>query len=390
MKLPPEVNLLALAHYFQALEFQRKANQIVAILGGKTPHIQNLAVGGVMNAINFDSLATLNLDRLYQIKSLFDEVLPFVTQVYLPDACAIAGLYPEWFGIGAGLPNYLAVPDLPVDAAGRTFDLPGGFILGGDLAGASPITGSRDEHFRKSVVEDVTHAWYKGRVPLHPWQGETEPDYTDFQDDGKYSWVKAPRFQGRPMQVGPVANVLVGYAQGHTLTRKWTDEALARASGLARRPIGVDRLQSTMGRYLTRAIRSAMLADLALAHWERLVSNISGGDVTSYNAPSFPPGSIEGVGLHEAPRGTLSHWVVVKNGVLANYQAVVPTTWNASPRDESGAPGPYEAALVGTPVADAEKPLEILRTVHSFDPCMACACHTLDPSGRTIAVVKVL
>ena len=390
MKLPPEVSLLALSHYFQALEFQRKANQVVAILGGKTPHIQNLAVGGVMNAINFDSLATLNLDRLYMIKSLFDEIVPFVHQVYFPDACAIAGLYPEWFGIGTGLRNYLAVPDLPVDAKSTAFDLPGGWIMGGALNGVKPITGSRDETFRHGVVEDVTHAWYKGRGPQHPWKGETVPDYTDFVDEGKYTWVKAPRFDGKPMQVGPVSNVLVGYARGHKLTRKWTDDALARASKLAGRPIEIDRLQSTMGRYLSRAIRCAILAELAVDHWGRLVRNISKGDATTYNPPSFPRGSIEGVGLHEAPRGSLSHWVVIKDGRLSNYQAVVPTTWNASPRDEANIPGPYEAALVGTPVADPERPLELLRTVHSFDPCMACACHTLDPSGRTIAVVKVL
>jgi hydrogenase large subunit len=390
MKLPPEVSLLALTHYFQALDAQRKANQVVAILGGKTPHIQNLAVGGVMNAISLDSPATLHLDRLYTIKTLFEDIVPFVHQVYLPDACAIAGFYPEWFGIGAGVRNYLAVPDLPLDARGTEFDLPGGWIAGGDLASASPISGSRDETFRNGIVEDVTHAWYQGRGQQPPWQGETKPFYTDFRDDGKYTWVKAPRFRGEPMQVGPLAAVLAGYAQNHALTRRWTDDALGRVSKIAERRIGPDRLQSTMGRHVARAIRCAMLADLALEHWERLVDNIGKGDVTTHRAPSFPPGAVEGVGLHEAPRGTLSHWVVVKDGVLANYQAVVPSTWNASPRDEAGTPGPYEASLVGTPIADPERPLEVLRTVHSFDPCMACACHTLDPSGRTIATVKVL
>ena len=222
------------------------------------------------------------------------------------------------------------------------------------------------------------------------WQGETEPDYTDFKDDEKYTWVKAPRFQGKPVQVGPVSNILAGYAREHAPTRKWTDDAFARVSKLAGRKIGIDALQSTMGRYLARAIRSAMLAEMATAHWERLVENVSKGDVATFNPPKFPKESVEGVGVHEAPRGTLSHWVVVKGGVLSNYQAVVPTTWNASPRDEDDTPGPYESSLVGTPVADPEKPLEILRTVHSFDPCMACACHTLDPEGRTIAVLKVL
>lgn len=389
MKLSPEVNLLALTHYLQALEFQRKANQIVGILGGKTPHIQNVAVGGVMNAINLNSLATLNMDRLYMMKDLFDQVIPFVQQVYFPDACAIAGFYPEWFDIGAGVQNYLAVPDLPTDPASTTFDLPGGTIFDGNLAGVRAISGSRDEYFRKGVVEDVTHAWYKGRGSQHPWKGVTDPDYTDFQDDGKYSWVKAPRFEGKPMQVGPLSNILVGYALQHELTKKWTDLALARVSAIAQRPITIDKMQSTMGRYLARAIRCAVLSELAVRQWQLLVDNVGKGDSSTFRAPNFSK-EVEGVGFHEAPRGTLSHWIVVKDGKIANYQAVVPTTWNASPRDEQATPGPYEAALLKNPVADPEKPLELLRTVHSFDPCMACACHTLDVEGRTIATVKVL
>jgi len=390
MKLIPEVNLLAVAHYLQALDFQRKANQVVGILGGKTPHIQNLAVGGVMNAINFNSLATFNMDRLYMLKDLLGEVVPFVQQVYFPDACAIAGFYPEWFEIGAGVKNYLTVPDLPTDPASTAFDIPGGTIFDGNLADVRRISSGRDEYFRKGVVEDVTHGWYQGRGAQHPWQGETVPNYTDFQDDGKYSWVKAPRFEGKPMQVGPLSNVLVAYALEHELTRKWTDLALARVSAIAQRPITVNHLHSTMGRYLARAIRAAVLSELAVRHWELLATNITGGDVETFRAPDFPKGAIEGVGFHEAPRGTLSHWVVIKEGVLANYQAVVPTTWNASPRDQNDVPGPYEAALLKNPIADPEKPLEILRTVHSFDPCMACACHTLDLQGTPIATVKVL
>ena len=390
MKLAPEVNLLTLSHYLQALDFQRKATQVVGVLGGKTPHIQNLAVGGVMNAINFDSQATLNMERLYMLKDLLAEVVPFVQQVYFPDACAIAGFYPEWFDIGAGVKNYLAVPDLPTDSRSRNFDLPGGTILDGKLDSVRPISGVRDPYFRHGVVEDVTHAWYKGREPQHPWKGETDPNYTDFQDEGKYTWVKAPRFEGKPMQVGPLATILVGYAQQHELTRKWTDLALARASAIAKRPIGVDKLQSTMGRYLARAIRAAVLSDLAIRHWEFLAKNVAAGDVDTFNPPHFPKDTLEGVGFHEAPRGTLSHWIVVKDGALANYQAVVPTTWNASPRDARDVPGPYEAALLKNPVANPEKPLELLRTVHSFDPCMACAIHTLDVEGRTTATVKVL
>jgi hydrogenase large subunit len=389
MKLPPEVNLLAFAHYVQALEYQRKANQIVGMLGSKTPHVQTLQVGGVSNAINLDNQATLNMDKLAAIKLLFDEVIPFVQQVYLVDACAVAALYNDWFKIGRGVTNYLAVPDLPLDTKGSQYDLPGGYIMDGNVSGVHAFKTAADQDFRAGVAEDVAHAYYKGGT-LHPWKGETVPDFTDFHTEGKYTWVKAPRFQGRPMQVGPLAQVLVGYAQGHALTRKWTDYALDQISAVAGKKITVNDLHSTMGRYAARAIRTAMLAELAQKHWQLLVENIGKGDVTTFNPPSFTSGTSTGVGTHEAPRGTLSHWVVVDNGKIANYQAVVPTTWNASPRDAAGTPGPYEASLLHTPIADPEKPLEVLRTVHSYDPCMACACHTFDPEGNNIAKVKVL
>ena len=389
MRLEPEANLLLLAHYLQALEFQREVNKVVAVLGAKTPHIQNLAVGGVMNAINLDNVATFNMDRLWMVKGLFDTVQPFVQQVYFPDACALGALYPDWLGIGAGVRNYLAVPDLPTDGASTAYDLPGGTIFDGKLDTVHPIRSPRDDWWRGGVAEDLTHAWYEGGVQ-QPWAGETIPRYTDFQEAGKYTWVKAPRFRGRPMQVGPLANVLVGYGQNHALTRRWTDVALERVSTAARRPVTIDDMQSTMGRYLARAIRSAMLSELANRHWEMLANAIGGGDATTYVAPSFPKDAVEGVGFHEAPRGTLSHWVVVENGILKNYQAVVPTTWNASPRDEHGVSGPYEASLLQNPVADSDKPLELLRTVHSFDPCMACACHVLDAERRPVATVQVL
>jgi hydrogenase large subunit len=390
MHLPPDVNLLAFAHYLQALEYQRKALGVVGILGGKTPHIQNLAVGGVMNAINPDSLGTLTEDRLQMIRSLLSEVVPFIQQVYFPDVCAVAALYPEWFKYGRGVTNYLAVPDLPLNGKADTFDLPGGYIPDGVLSNVRRFQTAADDPFRKAVTEDVTHAWYKGSKPLHPYEGETEPEYTDFQDNGKYSWVKAPRYDGSAAQVGPLAQVLIGYAQGHELTKKWTDLALATISSIGKRQVTVNDLQSTMGRHVARAIRAAMLSELADKHWALLSNNIFKGDLTTYNPPKFPSDEVQGVGTHEAPRGTLSHWVVVRDGKLKNYQAVVPTTWNASPRDEKGNPGPYEASLLNNPVADAEKPLELLRTVHSFDPCMACACHTFDPDGNEIAQVKVL
>lgn len=287
MHLPPEVSLLGFTHYLQALEFQRKSNQIVGILGGKTPHIQNMTVGGVANAIDLDSLGTLTMDRLTMIRSLIDEVIPFVHEAYLPDVCAIAGMYPEWFDIGRGAGNYLAVPDLPTDAAASQFDLPGGVIFSGDLAVVNKFQTAADPDFRSAVAEDATHAWYRGGS-LHPWKGQTIPEYTDFQENGKYTWVKAPRYSGRPMEVGPLANILVGYVQGHPLTRKWTDVALGRISAVARRKVTADQLQSTMGRYAARAIRSAMLADLAVKHCELLTNNILSGDVATHNPPQFP------------------------------------------------------------------------------------------------------
>jgi hydrogenase large subunit len=262
--------------------------------------------------------------------------------------------------------------------------------MNGTLSSVRPIQNWRDEAFRAAVAEDVTHAWYKGEGAQAPWKGETEPDYTDFHENGKYTWVKAPRYNGNPIQVGPLANVLVGYASGHPLTRKWTDTAFKTISTAHGPNVTPENMHSTMGRYLARAIRSAMLSDLALRHWQLLADNILKGDDTTYNPPQFPSHECEGVGMHEAPRGALSHWVIIDKGAFSNYQAVVPTTWNASPRDEKGIAGPYETSLIANPVVDPAKPLEVLRTVHSFDPCMACACHTIDASGREIARVKVL
>lgn len=391
MKLPPDVNLLATSHYLQALEYQRYALQAVAILGGKTPHIQNLAVGGVSNAINFNSEAALNLDRLYQLKSLMDKVIPFVRDVYFNDVCAVAAFYPEWFGYGAGVTNYLSAPDLPLDTKSTQYEIPGGVIFNGDLSTYKPISGPNDDYFRKSVTEHHKHAYYKGgEEGLHPFKGETEPDFTDFQDDGKYSWVKAPRFEGQPMQVGPLANVLCALAAGNPLAQKYATRALETVGAIAKIKAGPEVLHSTLGRHAARAIRAAMLADLFEKQWQLLVDNILKGDTKTYNPPSFPKGEVEGMGFHEAPRGLLSHWVVLEGGSIKNYQAVVPTTWNASPRDEKGVSGPYEASLLRNPIAQPDHPLEVVRTIHSFDPCMACAVHTFDPDGNEQAAVKVL
>ncbi len=390
MHLSPEVNLLAVSHYLQALEYQRAANKVVTILGGKTPNIQNLAVGGVANAIDLDSPSALRMEQLYEIKDLLTEVEAFVKQVYLPDVIAIGAMYPEWLGFGAGVTNYLAVPDLPRDGAGTQFDLPGGTIMNADLSTVKTFSSFADPYFRDNVEESIAHSWYAGDGPRHPWQGETVPSYTEFQDDGKYSWVKSPRFQGKPMQVGPLAQVLVGYASGDPRIKKWLEFSLSEASKIAGTPLGPQVAHSTLGRHLARAVRATVISELALEHCQHLTDNIGRGDTEIFVQPVFPKGEQRGFGFHEAPRGTLSHWVVIRDGKIANYQAVVPSTWNAGPRDETGQMGPYEASLMGNPVVDPGHPLEVVRTIHSFDPCLACAVHTLDPEGRETARVKVL
>jgi hydrogenase large subunit len=389
MKLPPEVNLLAVSHYLQALEYQAKANKVVSLLGSKTPNIQNLAVGGVANAINLDNQSTLNMNKLYFIKDILDEMVAFIQQVYLPDVCAIGAMYPDWLGYGAGVTNYLAVPDLPLDTKGTQFDLPGGTIMNGDVSTVKEITSFEDPYFSENVTECIERAWYDGNWTRHPYDEDTVPKYTDYDANGKYSWVKAPRFGDKPAQVGPLAQVLVAFALGHEPTVKWAKWAIDTASAVAGIKIKVPMMHSTLGRHLARAIRTAVICDLAGHQWELLVNNIATGDTDIFNPPVFQ-GEQRGFGFHEAPRGTLSHFVVIKDGKIANYQAVVPSTWNAGPRDSKDRMGPYEASLVGNPIADAERPLEVLRTIHSFDPCLACAIHTVDVEGKEIAKVRAL
>jgi hydrogenase large subunit len=384
MKLSPEVNLLAVAHYLKALDYQRKASQAVAILGGKNPHIQNLVVGGVASAINMENLATLNMERLAFLKTLMEESRDFVQKVYYPDMLAIAAAYKEWFGYGAGVTNYLAVPEFPEDTRNTKFALNGGIISDANLAAIKPITNHQDDYLIKNIRESVAHAWYEGASNLHPWDGETKPDYTDFKEDGKYSWCKAPRLDGKAVQVGPPAQIFAAYAAGNPKVRKLVDSANSKLG------IGMKDYHSTMGRLLARAQRAHLMADISLDNLDKLINNIASGDKTYANHTEIPSGEFRGVGFHEAPRGTLSHWIVIKNKKIENYQAVVPSTWNASPRDEKGVLGPYEASLVGNPVAQADKPLEVLRTIHSFDPCIACAVHAIDPEGKEITKVKVL
>ncbi|PUB87579.1 MAG: hydrogenase 2 large subunit [gamma proteobacterium symbiont of Ctena orbiculata] len=391
MKLPPEVNLMAVAHYLQALDVQNYANKVVAILGGKSPHIQNVAVGGVSNSIGHDAPSVLNIERLMLIKGFIDKLDHFVKSTYLVDVPAVGAFYLDWAGIGGGVNNYLTVPDCPQDAKGTAFDLPGGYIENGDINSLKPITTFGDAYFRDGVAESSKHAWYQGGDALHPWVGETEPEYTDFQDEGKYSWVKAPTFYGKRAEVGPLADVLVGVASGHAGYNQYLNQALDILKTVSQNPdIPLSAVNSTIGRHAARAVRCAVMMDTLKSQWQKLVDNIGTGDLDTFNAPVFPKGEIKGVGFHQAPRGTLSHWVVIEDGKIKNYQAVVPSTWNAGPRDADGEIGPYESSLMDNPVADPEKPLEVLRTVHSFDPCIACAIHMVDTEQQEIVRVKAL
>ncbi|WP_312153008.1 hydrogenase 2 large subunit [Atlantibacter hermannii] len=390
MKLSPEVNLIAVAHYLQALECQRDANRIVAILGGKTPHIQNLAVGGVANPINLDAPSVLNLERLMYVKSFIDKLGDFIEQVYKPDAVIFAASYPQWLQLGKAADFYLAVPDLPVDRKGETFAIPGGYMEGADFTTFRPITSHTDKYLIDGIEESGKHAWYKDDQPLKPWEGETNPQYTGWEEDGKYSWVKAPTFYGKPVEVGPLAWLLCGLAAKHEGTVAHYEGMSKLYQTLTGQTLTPDQLQSTWGRILGRAVRTGVLQDSITQQYQLLIDNIKRGDVETFVKPEFPAGEIRGVGFEEASRGMLSHWIVIKDGKIANYQAVVPSTWNAGPRNFNDEPGPYERALIGTTVADPEKPLEVVRTVHSFDPCMSCAVHMVDLTGKELSKVKVL
>jgi hydrogenase large subunit len=391
MKLPPEVNLVAVAHYLQALEVQNYANKIVAILGGKTPHIQNVAVGGVSNSIGHDAPSVLNIERLMLIKGFIDKLEPFVKTAYMTDVPAIGAFYLDWTGYGGGVMNYLSVPDCPQDSKGTKFDLPGGYIENGDLASFKEIKTHGDAYFREGVAESSKHAWYEGSSTLHPYDGTTEPQYTDFQDEGKYSWIKAPTFYGKRAEVGPLANVLVGVATGDKRYSQYLNDSIGVIKAVSKASdVPLSALHSTIGRHAARAIRCGVMVDTLKDQWQKLVENVATGDLDTFNSPVFPKGEVRGFGFHEAPRGALSHWVVIEDAKIKNYQAVVPSTWNAGPRDENDELGPYESALMNNPVADPEKPLEILRTVHSFDPCIACAIHMVDTEQKEIIKVKAL
>ena len=389
-KLPPEANLMAVSHYLDALDWQRDFIRIHAILGGKNPHPQSFLVGGMATSLDPNGVSGVNTDRLALVAQLIQKGRDFVSQVYLPDVLAIASFYKDWAGLGAGLGNYMAYGDYAAQN-GAPAVFPGGLILGRDLAKVAPVDPSQ-------VREYVTHSWYDydegNGASVHPSQGETKPHYDgpkppyDFlHTDGKYSWIKAPRYQDHAVEVGPLARTLIAYASGKPEVQKVVNGALAQLG------VGAPALFSTLGRVAARAIEAKLMADQLPVWLGQLEDNMGRGDLRIHDGshwdPSTWPREAMGVGLHEAPRGALAHWIHIKDGAIANYQAVVPSTWNAGPRDAHGQRGAYEAALIGTPVAKPDQPVEILRTVHSFDPCLACAVHVVDPHGKEYANVVV-
>ena len=391
MKLPPEVNLIAVAHYLQALECQRDCNRIVALLGGKTPHIQNLAIGGVANPINLDSQSVLNLERLMFVKSCIDRLNDFVTQVYRVDAAIIAAYYPEWLNLGKTSGNYLSEPEYPIDGDNSKFVLTGGYIENFDISTFRPITQQKDEFVVKGIKESGKHAWYEDDEPLEPWAGLTRPKYTGWQDEGKYSWVKAPSFYGKVVEVGPLAYLMCNLANENKDTLHHFNHIKGLYEKLSGNTLSVNHLHSTLGRIIARTVHCCVLNNILEQQWKLLVDNIGTGDTVAYLKTEIPQtGEFKGVGFGEVPRGMLSHWVVVKNGKIENYQAVVPSTWNAGPRNQNDEMGPYELSIIGTPVADPTKPLEVVRTIHSFDPCMSCAVHVVNTENGEVTQVKVL
>ncbi|MCK5519734.1 MAG: nickel-dependent hydrogenase large subunit [Candidatus Marinimicrobia bacterium] len=395
MKLPPEANLMAASHYLEAFEYQRIANQITAILGSKTPHIQNLAVGGVANAINPDNQAALNMEKLAHVNALMGKLQDFIRKVYLVDLTAVGALYADWLPYGAGVLNYLSVPDFPMDTKGTKFGTPGGYIPNGNLGKFHQIKTFGDPYFEDNVKESIKHSWYDGDWTKHPYEEDTVPKYEDYKNDElhkkeRYSWVKAPTFFDKPAQVGPLANVLAMYLAGHEGAVKYTNLALEMISKVAGTKVGIEVLHSTLGRHAARCVRTNILFDVLQDNYNALIGNIATGDMDTFNPPVFPKGEQQGFGFHEAPRGVLSHWIVIKDGKIKNYQAVVPSTWNAGPRNQNDELGPYEASLIGNPIADEEKPLEVLRTIHSFDPCLACAVHMHNNKRKNIVTVNAL
>jgi hydrogenase large subunit len=394
-RLPAEANLMAVAHYLEALAWQRNVARLHTIFGGKNPH-PNFIVGGVPSAIDLNSDSAINMARLSKVQEIINEMKSFVEQVYVPDTVAIGGFYKDWARQGEGVGNFLCYGDLPAKGMNdpESFLLPRGAILNRDLSKIHEV----DLDAADEINEYVTHSWYDydagKEAGLHPYDGETtlnysgpQPPYEQLDVENGYSWMKSPRWKGNVMEVGPLARVLMLYATGHEPTRELADSTLRSLD------LPLSAMFSTLGRLAARTLETKIIADAMQGWFDELIANIRTGNTRTFNEklwePSSWPRTARGAGYTEAPRGALAHWVVIEDGKIANYQCVVPSTWNAGPRDASGQPGPYEAALVGHRLHDPEQPVEILRTIHSFDPCIACAVHVVDPQGEELVQVKV-
>ena len=399
--LPPEANLIAIAHYLDALAWQREIGQIMTIFGGKNPH-PNVAVGGAPCAITVGGelpgggdATAVSLTNLLRVRQLIDSAGKFVDEVYLPDLVMIGGAYRDWFTRGENVRNFITYGDFDGINAGNGFGVPRGVVLDRDLSKIYPIDLTDPEQ----VQEYVAHSWYSytqgDAAALHPYDGETTLAYTGppppFQQlDGEktYSWVKSPRWRGKPMEMGPLARIVLLHASGNAPAMALTAATLAQLN------LPFDALYSTLGRIVARGIESKLMADRMVGWHDRLMANIEAGNVQTFNAAKWEPASwpahARGIGTIEGPRGALGHWIIIDDGKITNYQAVVPTTWNAGPMDEAGQHGPYEAALMrGHHLAIPDQPLEVLRTIHSFDPCMACAAHVFGPAREDIVSVKI-
>ena len=407
-KLPPEANLMAVAHYIEALNFQREIVKIQAVFGGKNPHPMWL-VGGVPSAINMhtsgSSGASINMERLNLVESIAIRTQIFIEQVYIPDLLAIASFYPEWFKYGDGLAsrNLLSYGEFPRranDDSNASLLLPRAAIINGDLKTLHEVN-LRDP---AEIQEFVPHSWFRypdDRQGLHPWDGITEQDFRlgaktrqseekieNFDESAKYSYIKAPRWKGHAMETGPLARMVIAYQAGNQRVRELVDGALKKLG------LPLTALFSTMGRTAARGLEAQWAAEQLNEQIALLHATIKSGNEATANTdkwePKTWPASTRGVGYAEAPRGALGHWIQIRDQKIANYQCVVPTTWNASPRDAQGQIGAYEAALLGVPMADPKKPLEILRVIHSFDPCLACATHVIGPDGGELTVARIL
>jgi len=392
-KLPAEANLMAVAHYLEALDWQREVIKMQALLGAKNPHAQTYLAGGMAIPVDPNSQNALNAGSIAFMLGVSQKALDFVSKVYIPDLLAVASFYKDWAGYGSGVGNYLSYGQFPNDGESNTANtyFPRGIIIGRDLGTVHPV-----DH--KKVTEYVTHSWYEysdgDEKSRHPWDGETnykytgpQPPYEYLDTDKKYSWLKAPRYDDMPMEVGPLARMLVAYASGHQRVKEVVDSVLKNLG------VGPAALFSTLGRVAARGIETLITAEMLPVWVGQLAENMKKGDFKIHNGekwdPATWPKTAEGYGFYEAPRGSLGHWVKITDGKIENYQCVVPGTWNGSPRDGKDQRGPYEAALIGTPVANIEQPVEILRTVHSFDPCMACAVHVVDPDGNEVIRIRV-